>query len=292
MSNYILAIITGMLLSTILLLQGFVTKILSPVMTILAVDTIAVLLTGGALLIRPKLFRKIDIKWYQLLGGVVGAFSIVLNLLSYQKIGIASAIGLSFFGQTITSILIDYFGILNHPKQTLNLKQTLGLCLMVVGTLLMIKDGEVVPALMSFSSGFLIVLKRLFNGDLSKKASNVQSLFYYFVVSSIALLAFSLVTGDFSIPDLDNKTLLIIPIISCIAFICNIFQNNLVKSSDMFIVTTLIFVANLFWGYFLDFVFLDKFYLTNFIGGIIICIGIYLKQVAAHPHQDKNKTPA
>ncbi|MBA2657214.1 MAG: DMT family transporter [Tatlockia sp.] len=80
-----------------------------------------------------------QLPWWAPLGGLAGAIAFFSGLLYIDKIGAATFNGLVITANVITSLVLDHYGWLNLPVQTINLYRCLGGCFMVLGVILIAK---------------------------------------------------------------------------------------------------------------------------------------------------------
>lgn len=73
---------------------------------------------------------------WALVGGAIGATSVLLNLLALPRIGALAMIGASVFGQLVAAAVIDHFGWLGAPRAPLGLARLLGMGLLLGGVFL------------------------------------------------------------------------------------------------------------------------------------------------------------
>ena len=66
-------------------------------------------------------------------GGLLGAFYIVINIFSVNRIGIASTFMAVVIGQIVAGALIDHFGLFGGATYPLNHTKLIALALMFVG---------------------------------------------------------------------------------------------------------------------------------------------------------------
>lgn len=72
-------------------------------------------------------------------GGIPGAFTVILASITVQsEIGLTGTLALALFGQFFSSLLIEYFGLLNQPRIQLSLKGLLPTVLVATGAMLII----------------------------------------------------------------------------------------------------------------------------------------------------------
>ncbi|HHY25262.1 MAG TPA: DMT family transporter [Desulfitobacterium dehalogenans] len=76
-----------------------------------------------------------------LIGGALGAIGVTCSILSVQRIGVAGTLTAAVFGQILTGIIIDHFGLLGVAKTPLDLSRALGIVLMVGGLYLVLRHN-------------------------------------------------------------------------------------------------------------------------------------------------------
>lgn len=74
--------------------------------------------------------------WWGWLGGLLGAFYVVCTIFFAQILGAGVLTSIFVTSQLITSILLDYYGIVGFEKRKLRWERILGACFLVVGVLL------------------------------------------------------------------------------------------------------------------------------------------------------------
>ena len=77
--------------------------------------------------------------WYSLLGGALGVGIIASVIFAIGKLNIGLVFTLLMVAQIISAALIDHYGWLGGPVIMLDYKKVLGICLLVVGAILMKK---------------------------------------------------------------------------------------------------------------------------------------------------------
>lgn len=76
---------------------------------------------------------------YLYLGGVAGAFTVVLASVSVNsQVGLAGTLALALAGQLLTTMMCEHFGWLGVPKKSISSVNSLPLLLVVLGALLII----------------------------------------------------------------------------------------------------------------------------------------------------------
>lgn len=75
-------------------------------------------------------------------GGICGVGIVVLNILCLPKLGSALTVMLLSFGQIMTGIIIDSFGLFGSKQIELTLARCIGAVLVVIGVVMVSKDKE------------------------------------------------------------------------------------------------------------------------------------------------------
>ena len=74
--------------------------------------------------------------WWAALGGLVGAFAVVMGLLFVNKVGAGPLAGLTITANILMSLAIDHFGWFGIEQHSLNIWRILGGALMTGGIVL------------------------------------------------------------------------------------------------------------------------------------------------------------
>ncbi|MDK2922103.1 MAG: bacterial/archaeal transporter family-2 protein [Desulfonauticus sp.] len=101
------------------------------------VGTIFLLILSFSLKILPiplKAFTQAP--WWAYLGGLLGAFFVLVSVILAPKVGAVTLMGLLLTGQILASLLYDHFGILGYPVHPISWWRILGLILMGIGVYL------------------------------------------------------------------------------------------------------------------------------------------------------------
>lgn len=104
-----------------------------------AVGTLALILY--ALVRRVPLPAVTDVSAYPLWiwsGGFLGAFFVATTVVLAPKLGAAPMLAFIVAGQMLASLLLDHFGLLGYPVQSVNLWRLVG-AIMVVGGAVLIR---------------------------------------------------------------------------------------------------------------------------------------------------------
>jgi len=101
-----------------------------------AVGTAALGILAVVLQTRPDMAASRALPWYAWVGGLYGAVFVVAAAWGVPKLGVATTITLMVAGQLLLSLVLDHFGVMDVPKQPMNLGRIAGVALVLIGVLL------------------------------------------------------------------------------------------------------------------------------------------------------------
>ncbi|WP_411168124.1 DMT family transporter [Clostridium sp. MB05] len=74
-----------------------------------------------------------NIKWWMLMGGLLGAFYILMTILVPPKIGFANMLSIVICGQIVLAVIFDHFGILGNEIHLITPIRIIGVMVLVLG---------------------------------------------------------------------------------------------------------------------------------------------------------------
>jgi transporter family-2 protein len=77
-----------------------------------------------------------DMPWWAPLGGLMGAFAVIMGLLFVNQVGAGPFAGLTITANILMSLVIDQFGLFGMAQHSLNIWRILGGALMTAGIVL------------------------------------------------------------------------------------------------------------------------------------------------------------
>lgn len=80
-----------------------------------------------------------NVRWYYLVGGVLGAAYVTTVLLTVRTLGAGGVTAATVAGQLTASLVIDRLGVLGLDETPITLSRVIGVVLLFVGTLLVIR---------------------------------------------------------------------------------------------------------------------------------------------------------
>jgi bacterial/archaeal transporter family-2 protein len=80
-----------------------------------------------------------DVRWYYLLGGLLGAIYVANALVAVNSIGAGGVAAATVAGQLTASVVADRLGVLGLEQVSLSPQRILGVGLLLVGTVLVVR---------------------------------------------------------------------------------------------------------------------------------------------------------
>lgn len=80
-----------------------------------------------------------DVRWYYLVGGLLGAVYVTNALIAVDVIGAGGVAALTVTGQLVASVAIDRFGLFGLDQVPLSPERVVGVVLLLAGTVLVVR---------------------------------------------------------------------------------------------------------------------------------------------------------
>lgn len=134
-----LAILNGVFISIMVLLNGMLAKKTSLIFSLAVVNSLCLIIVMMLLLIKKTSLNDIHtLPKYMYTVGLIGLINITMNNLSFINLGATLTMGLVLYGQLISSAIVDYGGYFGLKKQPFHPKSLIGITIMSIGVLIMI----------------------------------------------------------------------------------------------------------------------------------------------------------
>jgi len=143
----------------------------------------------------PELIRSGELKWWQCIGGVSGAFYVIGQGFVVPIIGVAIFTIAIVAGQTVSSLFVDKFGLGPAGPRAVSAWRVFSAALAIVGVVVSVLGRDhtgtfSIPAIMYvFGSGSLTAAQYAVNGRVAKSTQQpLASTLLNFIVGTSALL--------------------------------------------------------------------------------------------------------
>lgn len=180
---YLVSFLTGAVISVMVVANTELGRITTNEVSLIVNQAIGVVLTTFILLagrknvlINPARQKS---RWYMYLGGLFGICVMVCNFYSVLNVGSALAMAAAVFGQSITGLVTDLFGLFSMPKRKQSKLKWISLALSFTGIFIMSlsQSGsfKLVYILMGVLAGIMTMLQMTYNSSFAKAKGAVFS---------------------------------------------------------------------------------------------------------------------
>lgn len=283
---YFLSVLSGLMIAGMIAVNGELTTAYGVYTASVIIHMTGLVLVGLILLLRKKrLFQSGRPPLPFFLGGVIGSLTTVFNNAAFGGISVSAILALGLLGQSITSILLDHFGLLQMPRRTFSLIKLPGLAFVLLGIFVInpeFSGNRLLPALLSLLAGATVVLSRTVNAMLAKSTDDLTSTLFNYITGLLCCLLLLLIAGRGEPLPAGTATAAVPPERIWIFFggwigVGVVFLSNVtVKRISAFYMTLLVFLGQVFTGILLDMLLTQAFSAGNLLGGILVAAGLIL----------------
>ena len=180
---YLVSFLTGAVISVMVVANTELGRITTNEVSLIVNQATGVVLTTFILLagrknvlINPARQKS---RWYMYFGGLFGICVMVCNFYSVLNVGSALAMAAAVFGQSITGLVTDLFGLFSMPKRKQSKLKWISLALSFTGIFIMSlsQSGsfKLVYILMGVLAGIMTMLQMTYNSSFAKAKGAVFS---------------------------------------------------------------------------------------------------------------------
>lgn len=276
---YFIALVIGILVAVMITVNGGLTMLYGMYAATVVIHIVGLILISAIILLRrEKPFAKAQ-PWYLYIGGVLGVATTASVNYGFGKISVSAILALGLFGQMVTGVLVDQFGLFGMHKHPFRAYQIPGI-LLVMGGIAVMMGGSFAfwPVVVVFLSGVTVVASRAYNSRLAENTSVFVSTFFNYVCGLLAAIPVFLFFG-INEPVLNGFTLSPewwIYLGGAIGVITVWLSNIVVVKIPQLYITLLMFVGQVFTGVLLDALLDGAFSIENMIGGTLVATGLAL----------------
>ena len=270
----LLSLLAGVAIAILVTLNGQLSSAHGVFVSAVIIHIVGILFAILLLLILRKKFTfKSTCPGWAYLGGVIGVLTTVFNNFSFGKISVTSILALGLFGQTVTALLFDHFGILGTKKQTFKLTSLFGL-VFAFGGILMMFDASV-------AAGVCNVLSRSVNAVLANEIGALQgSLINHIAGLPVCVVVlFLLGRNELNTAFTFHGSTPWIYIGGAFGVIAVLLYNIVVPKVPAFYVTLLAFIGQVFAGLLIDVMMNNGYSKRTMIGGVLVSVGVGINMI-------------
>lgn len=231
--------------------------------------------------------------WFYL-GGALGVVTTFCNNFAFGKISLTSIIAIGLLGQTVTSLLIDTFGLLGMKKYPFQKYTLVGLSLALLGMIMMLDSSTtsgLLAVILSFIAGISIVTSRTCNARLADRIGLLPSSLVNHLVGLPICIVLFLVLDTSKLSSLlpfSHSPWIYLGGVLGVATV--LLFNLLVPRVAALPLTILSFIGQIFTSMVLDLILLHTYDTTTFVASVVIALGIVINMLFALFLPIKQKT--
>ncbi|NTV78104.1 MAG: EamA-like transporter family protein, partial [Clostridiales bacterium] len=208
---------------------------------------------------------------------------------AFDKISMTSIIALVLFGQAVTSLVIDSFGLFHMKKYPFQKYTLIGFCLALIGMIIMLDAPStegIFAIFLSFVAGIFIILSRTCNAKLAEEIGILPGSFFNHLTGLPICIALLFLFDQNSI--FDSFRFSSTPWIylgGTLGVVTVLLLNLLVPKVAAFPLTMLSFLGQLFTSMLLDLILLHTYDFTTFFAGLLITSGIGINMILDYKYR-------
>lgn len=136
--NNLISIFLGALISIMIMFNGTLSNALGNYTSSVFIHIVGLISIILVLIIsKSKIKIQKGIPIYLFSAGAIGVFTVLFNNLSFSKLGVSITLTLGLLGQSISSIIIDHFGLFGMKVIQFEKKKYIGLLFISFGIFIM-----------------------------------------------------------------------------------------------------------------------------------------------------------
>jgi bacterial/archaeal transporter family-2 protein len=276
---YLLTLLAAILISIMVAVNGALTSVYDIYFATVIIHVVGFIsITAVVYFKKERIFKLPRLSPFAFIGGAIGVATILFNNIAFGKISISAIVALGLLGQTITSLIIDQFGLFDMPLKKFNLGKMIGLLFSICGIIYLSNGSEFVllPILVSLLSGVTVVVSRSVNAQLSDKTSSLVSTWYNYLIGLITAIVVFLIAFGTGLSSYPNQfTLSLWRYLGGVIGVFVVLLFNIsTKKMSAFYMTLLLFIGQIFTGIILDIILYQAFSMSNLIGAVFATIGL------------------
>ena len=135
---YFLSLIAGSLLAFMVSANGIVGEAAGNYASSVIIHFIGLVAVVIVLFVtKSKLKNLRSIPLWMYSAGLIGIITVLFNNATFTTLGVSLTVALGLLGQSVTSIIIDHFGLFGLPVSRFDTKKVLGFIIILCGIVIM-----------------------------------------------------------------------------------------------------------------------------------------------------------
>ncbi|MDI9520325.1 MAG: DMT family transporter [Bacillota bacterium] len=283
---YSLSLLAGAITALMLVLNGRMNQEISQGVSLVIIHVMGLLAVILYMVIKREkpVKTKLPLIWY--VGGFIGIVTTIFNISAFGHISVSAMMALALLGESLSGVLSDHVGFLGVPVRRFRAEKLLGVLFLLIGAAVMLEDFALVPVIMSFLAGGTVLLSRLVNARLARKAGLSTTILINYMVGILGAVIVLFFMG------LPEKIAFTLPFYNylggAIGALVVIISTFVVGRIATFYITLFMFIGQVFSGVFLDYLLDGAFSVRIALGGVFVLIGLVINLLQDNAYNKKN----
>lgn len=293
--TYLLSLMAGMLISIMVVFNGGLSDRLGLMAAMLVIHLVGLATISLVLLFKGERPRLRGLPLPLMTAGLLGVLTTTFNNYAFGRISVSAIMALALMGDSLSGLVVDYYGLLGMPRRPFNQRKLWGLMLTLLGIAAMVSGRfALLPVLLSLLAGLTILLSRLLNGAMARLSHPRNSTFINYLVGLLGTLLLMLLWRDgaglSALPGMPPQLLLG----GVIGALMVLLTSHIVGRISSYYMSLTLFVGQVSASLLLDMLLDQGFPWRNLLGGACVLAGLMLnlwqdKQMSAAA---KSRAPA
>jgi len=274
----------GIMIAVMIAFNGGLTEHYGIYSATVIIHIIGLIFIAAIVLIkRDKLFAKRH-AWFLYLGGAIGIFTTIFNNFAFGRISVSAILALGLFGQSVTGLVVDRYGLWGMPKHKFSRHKLIGLTLVLIGIASMINTFEIIAVIVSFAAGITIVISRTLNGKLANLTNERIATFYNYMIGLGGSVLVLLILGRGEMLFTDFDAMSFSPnwwiYLGGLLGVTIVFLSNIVVVKiSAFYLSLFIFIGKIFSSITIDIIISQEVSVRILVGGMLVTAGLCLNLI-------------
>lgn len=297
---YLIALLAGALIAIMIQLNGTMTAMYGLYTATFIAHFVALIASIViAAIKKQKIFNFKKVPLWLYLGGAIGVATVIFNNMAVGYISMSAILAISLFGQAITSLFIDGFGLFGMPKRGFKLYKIIGLSVVFIGIVIMLipfdfNAGSIIAIIVSLLTGFTVNSSRAISTNLGEKTGTASATVIYYAMGAILSLVIMIIFGWINqevlfVGKFEFSPKVWIYLGGFLGALTLVMTNAIFNKIDTLYSTLLIFVGQVFAGIVIDAILSTVFSLPLLIGAVLSLAGLIINLLLDRYKEKKEK---
>ncbi len=283
---YAISLLAGAITALMLVLNGRMNQEVSQGLSLVIIHVVGLIAVILYMLIKREkpVKTRLPAIWY--VGGFIGIATTIFNITAFGHISVSAMMALGLLGESLSGILADHVGFLGLPVRRFRPEKLLGGLFILIGAIFMLEDFALVPVIISLMAGGTVLLSRVVNGRLARKAGLSTTTLINYLTGVLGAFIVMFILGA-------PKTIsLNLPFYNylggAVGAVIVLISTFVVGRIPTFYITLFMFVGQVFAGLLLDYVLQGAFSPRIAIGGVFVLAGLIVNLMQDRAYNKKN----